>query len=124
MSEAYRLANRTDDAVRVASQVLAVARDGKRRAHEAWALRALGEIASHRDPPETEQAEAFYRQAMILADERRMRPLLAHCRLGLGKLYRRLGKRQQAAEYLTTAAAMYREMQMQFWLGQAEVALS
>ena len=49
-----------------------------------------------------------------------MRPLVAHCHLGLGKLYRRTGKREQAQEHLTTATTMYREMDMRFWLEQAE----
>jgi hypothetical protein len=44
-----------------------------------------------------------------------MRPLVAHCHLGLGKLYRHTGKREQAREHLATAAAMYREMDMRFW---------
>ena len=41
-----------------------------------------------------------------------MRPLVAHCHLGLGKLYRRTGKREEADEHLTTATTMYREMDM------------
>jgi len=49
-----------------------------------------------------------------------MRPLVAHCHLGLGKLHRRTGNRQQAQEHLTTAATMYREMDMRFWLEEAE----
>jgi hypothetical protein len=52
-----------------------------------------------------------------------MRPLVAHCRLGLGRIYRRLGKREQALEHFTTATAMYREMDMRFYLEQAEAAL-
>jgi hypothetical protein len=49
-----------------------------------------------------------------------MRPLAAHCHLGLGKLYRRTGKREQAQEHLTTATTMYREMGMTYWLETAE----
>jgi hypothetical protein len=49
-----------------------------------------------------------------------MRPLVAHCHLGLGQLYQRTGKRDQAQEHLTIATTMYREMDMQFWLEQAE----
>ena len=49
-----------------------------------------------------------------------MRPLVAHCHLGLGKLYRRTGDRAKAQEHLTTATTMYREMDMGFWLAQAE----
>jgi hypothetical protein len=49
-----------------------------------------------------------------------MRPLVAHCHLGLGKLYRRTGKRQGAHEHLTTATTMDHEMGMPYWLVQVE----
>ncbi|PYN83545.1 MAG: hypothetical protein DMD87_29975 [Candidatus Rokuibacteriota bacterium] len=124
LSEAYGLANRGADAIRLASQALDFSRDHKREPYRAWALRALGEIASHRDPPDTEKAEASYRQAMVLADELGMRPIVAHCHLGLGKLYARTGKPEQAREHLTTATTMYREMDMRFWLDQTEAEVS
>jgi hypothetical protein len=57
-------------------------------------------------------AEGHYRQALVLASELAMRPLVAHCHLGLGKLYRRIGDRAKAHENLMTASAMYREMDM------------
>ncbi len=49
-----------------------------------------------------------------------MRPLLAHCHLGLAKPYRRTGKREQAQEHLATATTIYREMGMTYWLERAE----
>jgi hypothetical protein len=49
-----------------------------------------------------------------------MRPVIAHCHLGLGKLHRRAAKREQAQEHLTTATTIYREMGMTYWLEQAE----
>jgi hypothetical protein len=49
-----------------------------------------------------------------------MRPVVAHCHLGLGKLYRGAGRRDPAQEHLRAATAMYREMDMRFWLEQAE----
>jgi hypothetical protein len=49
-----------------------------------------------------------------------MRPLVAHCHLGLGKLYRRTGKREQARAHLTTATTMFREMGMIYWLEKAQ----
>ena len=55
---------------------------------------------------------------------RGMRPLVAHCHLGLGKLHRRIGKRDQAQEHFITATAMYREMDMRFWLEQAEAEMN
>ncbi len=93
------------------------------RGHQAWALRLLGELHSRRDPPDAEKAEDHYGRALALADELGMRPLVAHCHLGLGKLYWRTGNRQQAQEHLTTATTMYREMDMRFWLEQAEAEM-
>jgi Tetratricopeptide repeat len=64
-----------------------------------------------------------YRQALALASELGMRPLLAHCHLGLGTLYRRTGKREQAHEHLTTAMTLYREMEMRFWVERTEAEM-
>ena len=58
--------------------------------------------------------------AARIAADLGMRPLVAHCHLGLGKLYRRTGQREQAQEHLTTATTMYREMGMTYWLERAE----
>jgi len=99
-----------------------LARQRGERGHEAWALRLLGEIALHGDHPDVETAEGHYRKAMALAEELGMRPLQAHCHFGLSKLYRRTGHGVKAKEHLTTAATMYREMDMSFWLAQAEAA--
>jgi Tetratricopeptide repeat len=76
----------------------------------------------HREPSrfDAERGEIHYRKALALAEPRGMRPLVAHCHLGLGKLYRRTGQREQAQEHLTTATTMYREMDMRFWLEEAE----
>jgi hypothetical protein len=49
-----------------------------------------------------------------------MRPLGAHCHFGLGKLHWRTDKQQEAREHLTLTATMYREMDMPFYLAQAE----
>ena len=61
---------------------------------------------------------------MALAGELGMRPVVAHCHLGLGKLYQRTGKREDARRHLTTATTMYREMDMRFWLEQAAPEIS
>ena len=45
---------------------------------------------------------------------------LAHCHLDLRQLYGRLGKQQEAHAHLTTTTIMCREMDMQFWVEQAE----
>ena len=53
-----------------------------------------------------------------------MRPLVAHCHLGLGALARKTGRGEQVQEHLTIATAMYREMEMQFWPEKAEARLA
>jgi len=58
-----------------------------------------------------------------LAEELGMRPLQAHCHLGLGTLYAAISQREQARTVLSTAIALYRDMDITFWLPQAEVAL-
>ena len=61
---------------------------------------------------------------MALAELRGMRPLVAHCHLGLGKLSRRTGKREQAHEHLAIATTIYREMGMTYWLEKAEALVN
>ncbi len=114
---------RIEDAAQLGRQALDLARKHKQRGHEVYALHLLGEVAARRDPSDMGKAAAHYRGAIELAHELGMRPLAAHCHLGLGKLYRRPGKREQAHEHLTTATTMYREMDMRFWLEQAEVEM-
>jgi uncharacterized protein HemY len=53
-----------------------------------------------------------------------MRPLQAHCHLGLGTLYVTTGQWVQARVELTTALDMYRAMEMTFWLPEAEAVLA
>jgi tetratricopeptide (TPR) repeat protein len=121
LSEGYLLAGRIDEAVQLAERALQISRDTKERGNEAAVLRLLGAIGAHdasRSDPET--AELHYAGALALAEGLGMRPLVAHCHLGLGKLDRRTGQLEQAREHLTTAAALYREMGMTYWLDKAE----
>ena len=124
LGEAHLLAGRRDDALAVARRALDLAHRQKERGNEAWVLRLLGEIAAQADPPDLESAEAHYRQALARADELGMRPLAAHCHLGLGTLYRRTGDSANGPGASTTATTMYREMGMTFWLEQAEAELA
>ena len=75
---------------------------------------------SERKRPEPGQAAfASPPQSSALCGDHQQ--LVAHCHLGLGKLYGQTCEREQAHEHLTIAATMYREMDMRFWLEQAEV---
>jgi class 3 adenylate cyclase/tetratricopeptide (TPR) repeat protein len=124
LGEAQVLAGRLVEAHALAEHALALAREHQERGHQAYALRLLGDIAAQRNSPEVESAEAHYRQALALADELGMRPLQAHCHRGLGTLCATTGQRQQARAELDAAIALYRAMDMTFWLPQAQAALA
>jgi tetratricopeptide (TPR) repeat protein len=123
LSEAYLLDGREADARAAAQRALGLARQHKERGHEAYALRLLGEIATHEDPLDIGKAEDHYRRALALAEELGMRPLIAHCHVGLGKLYRRTGNYEKVTTHLTDGVAMMREMEMGLWLENAEAEL-
>jgi tetratricopeptide (TPR) repeat protein len=124
LGEGYLRAGRIEDALQQAQHTADVCRQHHQHGHEAWALRLLGEIHAHRHPPEAALAEASYREALALADVLGMRPLQAHCHLGLGTLYAQTGRQEQARPELSAAIALYHAMEMTFWLPQAEVALA
>jgi class 3 adenylate cyclase/tetratricopeptide (TPR) repeat protein len=124
LSEVYFGAGRFQDASSLAARALDLAVEHRRRGDHVWVLRLLAEIASHCDQPHLDQADGHYRQALALADELGMRPLVAHCHLGLGKLHCRTDKREQAQEHLAMATTMYREMGMTYWLEQAEAEIA
>jgi class 3 adenylate cyclase/tetratricopeptide (TPR) repeat protein len=118
--EVALLGGRHREARAAAEEALAVAQECGERSDEAWALRLLGEVAADGDPPDAPGAEARYREALSVAEVLGMRPLVAHCHLGLGKLYRRTGEREKSDEHLATAGRMYREMDMGYWLAKAK----
>ena len=124
MGDAYRLAGRLEEAHHRIRQALEVFRLRGERGYEAWALRGLAELHTRGDSPDLQRAEDFYRQAMSLAEELGMRPLVARCHLGLGILYREMGRLPQAQGELCPAIDSFRSMGMTFWLAQAEAELA
>ena len=75
LGEASLLADQVEDARACADRAVRLARERGERGYEAWALRLLGEVASHHDHLDVATAEAHYGAAMALADELGMRPL-------------------------------------------------
>ena len=124
LSESYLLTDRRDEAADLATQALDLARALQARGHEAAALRLLGEIDTHREPLAGGTSETYYQQALALANELGMRPLKARCHLALGMLLIKSGQIGRARVELSTAIDLFQEMQMTFWLSQAEAALT
>jgi tetratricopeptide (TPR) repeat protein len=121
LGRACLVLGRLDEARRLAERAIELSPG--HQGFMAHALHLAGDLGTQRERFDAEGAEAHYRQAMMLAEPRGMRPLVAHCHRGLATLYQRTGRRQDAQERLTTAATMYREMGMRFWLEQADAEM-
>jgi tetratricopeptide (TPR) repeat protein len=121
VSRACLLLGRVDEARQLGSR--SVESSQRQPGFRAHALHLLGDLAAYPDQLDAESGVAHYQQALALAQSHGMRPLVAHCHLGLGKLYRRAGQLKHARENLATATTMYREMDMGFFLehGEADI---
>jgi tetratricopeptide (TPR) repeat protein len=124
LSEVVLLVGRVEEASALAERLYELSRTHNGRGYQAHACRFLGEVARRREPPDVDQATAHYRQALGLAKELGMRPLQAHCHLGLGALYANTESPELARTELAAAIDLYRSMDMTFWLPQAEATLA
>jgi hypothetical protein len=107
----------------LAERALKIAKEYKEHAHEAWALKLLGDVAMGHKPPGTQEAEAYYRQAFSVSFELGMRPLQAHCHCGLGRIWGVRGLPDRARAEFSAAVDLYRSMEMTLWLNRADAAL-
>jgi class 3 adenylate cyclase/tetratricopeptide (TPR) repeat protein len=123
LSEGHLLLGHLEKADVLAERALKIAKEHKEHAHEAWALKLLGDVAMGHKPPKTQHAESYYRQAFAVSLELGMRPLQAHCHLGLGKVYAAVGAAEQARAEMAAAIAPYRSMEMNLWLMRANAVL-
>ena len=124
LSEACLFVGRVDEARALAARLLELSHTYTARGYQAHACRLLGEVARRCEPLDPDQAAIHYRQALTLAEEVGMRPLVAHCYLGLGRLYHQTDRGEEARVALTAAIDLYRAMEMTFWLRQAEATLA
>jgi tetratricopeptide (TPR) repeat protein len=112
---------RIDDAESQVRTLVETARTRDLPAYLARALHLLGDLLASREP---ERAEAHYRESLTIVEMQEMRPLQAHCHLGLGKLHRAMGRAEAAQSELSTAVRMLREMDLTHWLPDAEAELA
>jgi hypothetical protein len=117
LGDALLLAGDVAEAGRRADEAVALARKHGQRGWEAWAVRLQGEHALARGAPDV--ADARFAEAMALARGLGMRPLLAHCRLGLGHVRASAHDHSGARAEITSALAEYRAMAMPYWIARA-----
>jgi class 3 adenylate cyclase/tetratricopeptide (TPR) repeat protein len=116
--EAALLDDRIEESTKLAHHALELACTYKERGNEGWAHWLLGEIAVHLGREKAEEAHNAYGSAIQIAEELGMRPLIARSYLGLGRLFAQTGDRGRSEEVLTQAAALFKDMEMDFWLDQ------
>jgi class 3 adenylate cyclase/tetratricopeptide (TPR) repeat protein len=116
LAEGQMAAGQLDQARETARHALDLAVSHKERGHQAWAWRLMGDLDSRGDATALAQAEENYRRALNTAEELRMQPVIAHAKMGLGRVMRLRGDRERAEEYLVTAFMMFRGMDVPFWV--------
>ena len=115
-AEGLMAAGEVDRAQATARHALDLAVSYKERGHQAWAHRLLGDLASRGGTPALAEAERHYREALAIAEELRMQPVIAHVKMGLGRVMRLAGDRARAEEYLVTAFMLFRGMDVPYWV--------
>jgi len=116
LAEGQMAAGQLDQARETTRHALDLAVSHKERGHQAWAWRLLGDLDSRGDAAALAQAEESYRRALNTAEELRMQPVIAHAKMGMGRVMRLRGDRERAEEYLVTAFMMFRGMDVPFWV--------
>ena len=120
LAEGYLADGQHQHALETARQALDMARDYGERGHEAQALQVLGDIAARGTPPDPGEARARYEEALRLAGELGLRPLVASCLLSLGALESRLGHVEGAAQRRAQAQRTFDELDMRSGREHAE----
>jgi len=108
LGRACLILGRTDEASRLGDCALTVSTS--QPGFTAYALHLLADCASQPNRFDADGGEDFYRQALTHAEPRGMRPLIAWCHIGVGKLYQRTGKTEQAQEHRAIATRIQGEM--------------
>ena len=122
VASGYLRLGRLDEAEIFVQRGLELAAESKDKGSRAWLLVIMGEIAAQRQSMNPTEAAVGYEEALRLAQELKMRPLEAHCHLGLGTLHTRAGNSTSAHSELDAAAKLYQAMSMSSWLAVAEAA--
>jgi class 3 adenylate cyclase/tetratricopeptide (TPR) repeat protein len=124
LAEANLRAGRLAEAREMAIRAVDLARAHQERGFEGEALYRLGEVVLQIEPFDPARAEGHFRDALAIAEELGMRPLQAHCHLGLGKLHRKMGRLPEARPALDVAVDLYLSMEMAHWVPEAEAVLA
>lgn len=116
LAEGLILGGRAAEARGRVEEGLELARRRGERGTEAVALHLLGAVHAALDDPA--RAEACYRDGLALAETLGMRPVIARCHAGLGRLQRALGSTAAGDDALDLAARMFSDMGAPAWVDE------
>jgi tetratricopeptide (TPR) repeat protein len=121
LGEIHLIGGRPSAAGQHAERALALARERGERGNEVYALRLSGVARAAATPSRGEEARGRIAEALALAEQLGMRPMAARCHLSLGRLARHLGDAEGARHHFERAAALFRTLDMPFWLARLEL---
>lgn len=108
------LANADAAARAIAETACSLAREDSALGEEAWALKTLADVHAAGGAAGYEAAADCYERGLRIAEELQMRPLVAHCHAGLGRLGAAGGRLGDAQPHIRLAREMYQAMDMRF----------
>jgi tetratricopeptide (TPR) repeat protein len=112
LGETHLLANRMDEARKLAAEAFGLCHAHREAGNQAYAERLLGDIASHPGDRDSEQADGHYHRALAAAEELGMRPLIARCHLSRGQLYASTHRFAEAKQELSASLNIFNQLGM------------
>jgi serine/threonine protein kinase/predicted ATPase len=109
LGDAYRQAERLEDAQQALNEGLAVAEKNDDRCHEAELHRLQGELLLAASPNQADAAEGHFRQAIDTARRQQSRAWELRATMSLARLWHRQGRRDEAREALSAVYGTYTE---------------
>ena len=106
---AYAELDQFDDAWRCMGEAVTAVNTTKERWCEAEVSRIAGEIALKSPRPDEAKAEAYFERALAVAREQQAKSWELRAAMGLARLWRDQGKRQQARDLLAPVYGWFTE---------------
>ena len=124
LAEGYLHAGDIQSALNQAKLAIAMARENGEKGEEAWAHWVMGEILLASQKRTTDKCAKAFRQALAIAEENKMAPLVAHCLAGLSRLEAGRGSPDEALQLSEAASEQYAALDMSAFLHSAPAGLS
>jgi len=112
LADAYVRGGRVAEGLAEARRALDECRARGERGYEAWALHLVAQILANQPALDHEEAERHFTMALELAETLGMRPLAAHCLVGLARSHARRHDTSVARDYRERAVRLAGELGM------------